>query len=85
MGSPKFEAGNPERIVIDSFDGTSWSRCEAYLQVNRAISRVIESYGYSPDGTLVILVDSVDPLGMSAIDESKPWDHLISLLILTFP
>lgn len=34
---------------------------------------------------VVVIVDSVRPSGLSAISDGGTWDHLIAMLILTFP
>lgn len=51
-------------------------RLEAAAELNR---------GSSGSNEVVVIVDSVLPMDMCVLSESGTWDHLIAMLVLTFP
>jgi hypothetical protein len=60
---------------IDTYRAVAESICAA--------SRLNEDSGTS--GSVVVLVDNVRPARFSAVTEGITWDHLVAMLILTFP
>jgi hypothetical protein len=53
--------------------------------VQRIESAAGLSNGISSFGEVVVMVDGVCPRSLSAISDGGTWDHLIAMLVLTFP
>lgn len=81
-GSPQM----PSPIVFDpslcSREGGAIAYQTLVQRIEAAASLNCEVAGPSE---VVVMVDSVRPVNMSAIAENGTWNHLIALLILTFP
>lgn len=78
--------GDSSRIVFVNPTGVDESGVRAYEQ----LTKKIESAATMSDGSLalndvVVLVDAIGPSEMNAAAEGGGWDHLIAMLILTFP
>lgn len=76
----------PEPIVFETAACTSERGVAAYhtLVERLEISAGLVDGAQFP-GEVVVLVDSIHPRELSAVSEAGSWDHLIALLILTFP
>ena len=76
----------PDPIVFDP-DGCLEERgAGAYRTLVHRIELAAGLADGSPvAGKIVVLVDSIRPSRMSAIAEGCTWDHLVAMLILTFP
>lgn len=76
----------PEAIVFDSPGGIGEAGVFAYhTLVQRLEIAAGLGDGAQVPGEIVVLVDSIRPEGLSAVSEGGSWDHLLALLILTFP
>lgn len=76
----------PDPIIIhsDSLNQDSFVRTyQSLADKICSITRLNEDFGSSEK--VVIVVDSIRPSRLSAISEGSFWDHLIAMLILTFP
>lgn len=81
LGEKFLPKDDPRRIV--------WDRADAGIESYEALTRRIELAAKVENSVLlndvVVLVDSVDPSGMSVIDVNWGWSSLVAMLILTFP
>lgn len=76
----------PKPIVFDVRSHAGEAGATAYRSLVGQIERQTRNdTGSPPLNDIVVLVDSIRPTQMSAVSESLTWDHLIALLVLTFP
>jgi len=80
---PKEGNGNP--IVIDSTQRGRDGGLDVYHSVAERMERAFNHLPIVQHGDIVVLVDSVKLSDLSAVSEGMGWDHLVALLILTFP
>ncbi len=81
--APNDGAGN--RIIIESRQRERDGGLDAY---HSAVEQIETAFAHPPTaqhGDMVALVDCVKPSKLSAVSEGMGWDHLVALLILTFP
>jgi hypothetical protein len=78
--------GDARRIVWDRGYTNATESVHAYEHLVGALSHAIKDDSvHHPQGSIAVLVDSVNPGEMSAIAEGGSWNHLLAMLILTFP
>ena len=85
LGEPPMDRADSRWIVRPrAADGAS--AVEVYESLVRAIEIALSTDAESalPEHA-VVLVDSVRPSALSAIEEGSSWDNLVAMLILTFP
>jgi len=86
MGAAVLPAGDKRRIVWDDNALGADAAITAYeLLVSRIEQAIKAEDGTVPMNEVVVLVDSVRPDKLSAIYEECSWEHLLALLILSFP
>lgn len=57
----------------------------AFEAVAQALSQEVSANFRRGSGNIVVLVDSIRPEYLNAIGEQSTWEHLIAMLILSFP
>ena len=85
LGVDPLPLDDPRRIIIPHHQLAVENGVQAY---HDAVERIAEAGRFDagePAGHTTILADSVRPDSLSAIGGGGSWDHLLALLILTFP
>lgn len=86
LGEIPPEKGSARRILWDRGTVSAGSSVYAYDHLVQGLTRAIHDDALRhPQGGTVVLVDSVNPDGLTAISEHGSWNHLLAMLILTFP
>jgi len=76
----------PDPIVFDPRFCPQESGALAYrILVQRIESSADLNSGSSTPRDVVVLVDGIRPRALSAISDRGDWDHLVAMLVLTFP
>lgn len=73
------------RIIVEQAQRERDGGLAAY---HSTVEQIEQSFAHLPiaqHGDMVALVDCVKPSDLSAVSEGMGWDHLVALLILTFP
>lgn len=86
LGAECLAKDDPRRIIWEDKSSIG----EAVIAEYESLVRRIESAAFGADSAVplnevVVLVDSVRAANLSAIAEGCNWDHLLALLILSFP
>jgi hypothetical protein len=86
LGQPSIPQGDKRLIIWDTEDTHASTVISSYESLVSEIDQAARNDdGILPLSKLVVLVDWVKPLELSAIHEEFSWDNLLALLILTFP
>lgn len=76
----------PAPIIFDPTSSPQEGGAGAYRTLVQRVEHAAGcSRGYSVLADTVVLVDIVHPGRLSAISDRSDWDHLIAMLVLTFP
>jgi hypothetical protein len=76
---------DPNRLVIEPHHREKEGGLTVYHRAVEQIEAVIDRHPCSLNGDIVGLIDTVNPSRLCAISEGMDWDHLVALLILSFP
>jgi hypothetical protein len=86
IGNVGLKESDKRWIVWEQLSHTDTASVEAYT----TLAELIEEVARGNDANLqinkvIVLVDAVNPVELDAIAEGGSWNHLIAMLILTFP
>lgn len=85
LGEKPLNENDPSRIVWDHPAGRQGTVAAYETLVRRIEIAARDGDDHVPLNQVHVLVDSISPAGLSAVEESGGWENLVAMLILTFP